>query len=56
MTILFSGVLPIPGGMLESAVVAVPGNIKQPGVPLNLLLSVDDANVPDGTTTLTVFL
>ena len=56
MTVLFDSVVPILGGVNESALMAVPGGIKQPGIPLTLLLSVENTLMPVGTSTLTIFL
>lgn len=56
MTILFQGTTPIQAGLHESGLFAVPGNIKQPGVALNLKVSFGAEQFPNGTTTITLFL
>jgi hypothetical protein len=56
MTILFSGTVTVTGGNLQTSSLPVPGNIKQPGVPLNLVFKFDEATFPAGTTTITAQL
>ena len=56
MATLLAGVVPFPSGLRESAVFAVPGGIKQAGVPLNLKISLVADSFPNGTTNLTVFI
>jgi hypothetical protein len=56
MTILFQGTVAFLAGAHESAVFPVPGGIKQPGVALNVKLSLQGDNLPAGTTTVTVFI
>jgi len=43
-------------GVRESAPVAVPDGVKQPGLPLSVRITLGAEAFPNGTTTLTVFL
>jgi hypothetical protein len=56
MTVLFSGTVTVTNGNLQTANLAVPGGIKQPGVPLQLLLKLNESTFPAGTTTVSASL
>jgi len=50
MALLVSATVPIPAGQTQSAAFAVPGGLKQPGVPLWLHILMDGDVFPTGTT------
>jgi hypothetical protein len=52
VTLLFSGTVNVVNGNLQTAALPVPGDIKQPGVPLQLLMRFNESSFPAGTTTI----
>lgn len=56
MSTLFSGSLAFPQGVHTSAVIPVPGNIKQPGAALTIKASFVSENFAAGTTKITLFI
>src|SRR5258708_3419952 len=56
MTTLFSGSIPFPAGANETAALAIPAGIKQPGVPLTVTISMDADPFPVGSTLILILL
>lgn len=52
MTTLFSGLQVVVGGVQAERVLSIPSDIKQPGVPLTIRVTMDSSVFPLGTTTL----